>query len=278
MKKVQTLNEEIQKMRRLMSFNINENSHDSLSEENFDKSTKGENTDPLQKECGGTYSGPSEIADKMSVKLNKLIDAKLIELQKQIKVNIIAMGPTNTRLEFGDISLPFKENQQYYKTYNFTESSNIPFASDIPVSLFKEELLNSDECFRMVYDRYDSVKNQIDGGVIKMELVPATERFVDMVGNMSIKMVFVNSSRKLKREIKKMSMSSVVCKNYNNWKNFRPKRKPEINRIIYCYSKWQVGYDILKEKIKSIEFFEGSIFNNQQAFEIPRMKQDLNFQ
>jgi hypothetical protein len=54
--------------------------------------------------------------------------------------------------------------------------------------------------------------------------------------------------------------------------------KPEINRIIYCYSKWQVGYDILKEKIKSIEFFEGSIFNNQQAFEIPRMKQDLNFQ
>ena len=33
--------------------------------------------------------------------------------------------------------------------------------------------------------------------------------------------------------------------------------KPEINRIIYCYSKWQGGYDILKEKIKSIEFFEG---------------------
>jgi hypothetical protein len=215
MKKVQTLNEEIQKMRRLMSFNINENSHDSLSEENFDKSTKGENTDPLQKECGGTYSGPSEIADKMSVKLNKLIDAKLIELQKQIKVNIIAMGPTNTRLEFGDISLPFKENQQYYKTYNFTESSNIPFASDIPVSLFKEELLNSDECFRMVYDRYDSVKNQIDGGVIKMELVPATERFVDMVGNMSIKMVFVNSSRKLKREIKKMSIKLVDKNNIN---------------------------------------------------------------
>jgi len=33
--------------------------------------------------------------------------------------------------------------------------------------------------------------------------------------------------------------------------------KPEINRIIYCYSKWQGGYDILKEKIKAIEFFEG---------------------
>jgi hypothetical protein len=215
MKKVQTLNEEIEKMKRLMSFNINENSHDLLSEENFDNSTKGENTDPLQKECGGTYSGPSEIADKMSVKLNELIDAKLIELQKQIKVNIIAMGPTNTRLEFGDISLPFKENQQYYRTYNFTESSNIPFASDIPVSLFKEELLNSDECFRMVYDRYDSVKNQIDGGVIKMELVPATERFVDMVGNMSIKMVFENSSRKLKREIKKKSIKLVDINNIN---------------------------------------------------------------
>ena len=41
MKKIQTLNEEIQKMRKLMSFNINENSHDSLSEENFKKSTEG---------------------------------------------------------------------------------------------------------------------------------------------------------------------------------------------------------------------------------------------
>jgi len=214
MKKVQTLNEEIQKMRRLMSFNINENSHDSLSEENFDKSTKGENTDPLQKECGGTYSGPSEIADKMSVKLNELIDAKLIELQKQIKVNIIAMGPTNTKLEFGGRSLRFKENQQYYQTYNFTKSSNIPFSSDIPVSLFKEELLNSDECFRMVYDRYDSVKNQIDGGVIKMELAPATKNR-DMVGNVSIKMVFLNSSRKLKREIKKKSIKLVDKNNIN---------------------------------------------------------------
>ena len=150
----------------------------------------------------------------MSVKLNELIDAKLIELQKQIKVNIIDMGPTKTKLEFGDISLPFKENQQYYRTYNFTESSTIPFESDISVSLFKEELLNSDECFRMVYDRYDSVKNQIDGGVIKMEMAPPTKNR-DMVGNIRIKMNFLNSSRKLKREIKKMSIKLVDKNNIN---------------------------------------------------------------
>ena len=57
MKKIQTLNEEIQKMRKLMSFNINENSHDSLSEENFKKSTEGKNIDPEQKECAEMYGG-----------------------------------------------------------------------------------------------------------------------------------------------------------------------------------------------------------------------------
>ena len=134
MKKVQTLNEEIQKMRRLMSFNINENSHDSLSEENFNVSVGGGNTDPKQEECAQTYSGPSEIVNKMTNVLNGMLEAKLVEIQRQVKVKIVATGPTNVYVEMGDITLPLTQDKQFRTLFTFKESINIPFESDISLS------------------------------------------------------------------------------------------------------------------------------------------------
>ena len=52
-----------------------------------------------------------------------------------------------------------------------TEVVGITFATDLPISLFKEELLNSDRCFRLLYDRYDTIKNQINGEKISMKLI-----------------------------------------------------------------------------------------------------------
>ena len=177
MKKVQTLNEEIQKMRRLMSFNINENSHDSLSEENIDKSTKGENTDPLQKECGKTYSGPKRIAYEMNNQINVLLKNKVDYFERQTRVKIdasydnIKKGITPTITFEDNIEASFERENAGTYAFNLS-GSKIEFAEEFPVSSVREELLNSDKCFRMVYDKYDAVKNQIDNAVIQMVLFP----------------------------------------------------------------------------------------------------------
>ena len=177
MKKVQTLNEEIQKMRRLMSFNINENSHDSLSEENFDNSTKGENTDPLQKECGGTYSGPKRIAFVMAERINELLIEKVdyYERLKKIKIDTsyadMENGIKPIILFEDDNPGTFERESVNQYAFDIT-GEKIDFAEDFPVSSVREELLNSDKCFRMVYERYDAIKHQIDNSVIKMELYP----------------------------------------------------------------------------------------------------------
>jgi outer membrane protein OmpA-like peptidoglycan-associated protein len=200
MKKVQTLNEEIQKMRKLMSFNINENSHDSLSEENFNKSTEGDlGSNSVQKPCEQTYSGPSEIVKKMTNALNGMLEAKLEELEKQVKVGVVA---SNGIVEFqiGDQTLSLEQDPKYNQ-YNFASKGGaIEFNSDLPLSLFKEKLLNSDKCFRMVYDKYDSVKNQIDNQKIPMKLVSAG---YGGEGNYGVKMFIEDKSRNLRRSFKK---------------------------------------------------------------------------
>ena len=218
MKKIQTLNEEIQKMRKLMSFNINENSHDSLSEENFKKSTEGKNIDPEQKECAQVYGGPSEVAYKMSNELNRLLEKGLVNIKKQTTVTIVAKGAGELYFEIGDIRLslgldPESERLGYAPLYMFaSKGGNIPFATDLPVSLFKEELLNSDKCFRLLYDRYESIRNQIDGEKISMKLV-TNGQFGE--GKIGVKMFLENSSKQLKKGFKKGTSRFVDFNNAN---------------------------------------------------------------
>ena len=194
MKKVQTLNEEIQKMRKLMSFNINENSHDSLSEENFNKSTEGKNTDPEEGECDRVYGGPPEVSFQMSNQLNDLLEKQLNVIEPQIKVKVVATGPENIFFKIGDVELPLSETSKGLYMFKVTDSY-IPFSTDISVSLVREELLK-DRCFRLLYDRYDSIKNQIDNETIKMRLIPQGSSPI------SFQMMVIGNKRDLKRAIK----------------------------------------------------------------------------
>jgi outer membrane protein OmpA-like peptidoglycan-associated protein len=219
MKKIQTLNEEIQKMRKLMSFNINENSHDSLSEENFKKSTEGKNIDPEQKECAQVYGGPSDVAFKMSQALNILLEKELDKIKQQTKVTIVAKDPSNLYFDIGDIRLsleldPEAEKLGYSPRYMFaaTEVGGITFATDLPISLFKEELLNSDRCFRLLYDRYDTIKNQINGEKISMKLI---SNGYEGEGKFGVNLDIENISRQRKKRFKKGTSRFVDFNNAN---------------------------------------------------------------
>ena len=213
MKKIQTLNEEIQKMRKLMSFNINENSHDSLSEENFKNSTEGKNIDPKQEECAQMYGSPSEVAFKMTDQLNLLLEKGLDNIKKQTKVTIVAKGEGELYFQIGDIQVSLDRDPRSRSLFQFaSKGGEITFATDLPVSLFKEELLNSDNCFRLLYERYDSIKHQIDNEKISMKLV---SNGYEGEGNFGVKMFIENSSRQLKKGFKKGTSRFVDFNNAN---------------------------------------------------------------
>ena len=202
-----------------MSFNINENSHDSLSEENFKNSTEGKNIDPKQEECAQVYGGPSEVAYKMSNELNLLLKKGLDNIKKQTKVTIVAKGAGELYFEIGDKRLsleldPESKRLGYDPIYMFaSKGGNITFATDLPVSLFKEELLNSDKCFRLLYDRYESIRNQIDNEKISMKLVPNGYGGEGIFG---VKMKIEDSKlRQLKKGFKKGTSRFVDFNNAN---------------------------------------------------------------
>lgn len=204
MKKVQNLNEEIQKMRRLMSFSINENSHDSLSEENINKSIKGSKIDPEEQECDRVYGGPPEVAFNMSDQLNILLTNALGKIKEQTKVTIVAKSESELYFQIGDKQISLELDPESaklgYTVFEFASKGGaIPFATDLPVSLFKEELLK-DRCFRLLYDRYDSIKNQIDNEKISMKLVPTG---YEGEGDFGVKMFLANSTKQLKKSFKK---------------------------------------------------------------------------
>jgi hypothetical protein len=185
MKKVQNLNEEIQKMRKLMSFNINENSHDSLSEENIESSIK-EEKDPIVGDCV-QLGGPPEVAHEMENDLNDLLTQKLTEIEKSIPVTVTSeMGnredfPQFTIIKFNDteIKLEFDETNKGYSgyrpTWTYTKGKGgIEISTNIKVSDFKDELLKN-KCYKLLYDRYDSIKNQIDSQLVSVIVVPTEE-------------------------------------------------------------------------------------------------------
>jgi hypothetical protein len=185
MKKVQTLTEEIQKMRKLMSFNINENSHDSLSEENIESSIK-EEKDPIVGDCV-QLGGPPEVAHEMENDLNDLLTQKLTEIEKSIPVTVTSeMGnrediPQFTIIKFNDteIKLEFDETNKGYSgyrpTWTYTKGKGgIEISTNIKVSDFKDELLKN-KCYKLLYDRYDSIKNQIDSQLVSVIVVPTEE-------------------------------------------------------------------------------------------------------
>lgn len=215
MKKVQTLNEEIQKMRRLMSFNINENSHDSLSEQNFVDSTEGDPGGLGQKPCEQTYSGPKQIAYEMNNQINELLKKKVDDFERQTKVSIDASYENLKKgvmpiIIFED-SIPGNFVQEGRGQYAFDISnSKIEFGGEFPVSSVREELLNNDKCFRMVYDRYDAVKHQIDNATIQMTLYPPTGQ-----RNIRVEMIVEGRNRELRRGFKKGTKKLLNKNNLN---------------------------------------------------------------
>jgi hypothetical protein len=172
-------------MRKLMSFNINENSHDSLSEENIESSIK-EEKDPIVGDCV-QLGGPPEVAHEMENDLNDLLTQKLTEIEKSIPVTVTSeMGnredfPQFTIIKFNDteIKLEFDETNKGYSgyrpTWTYTKGKGgIEISTNIKVSDFKDELLKN-KCYKLLYDRYDSIKNQIDSQLVSVIVVPTEE-------------------------------------------------------------------------------------------------------
>lgn len=250
MKKVQNLNEEIQKMRKLMSFNINENSHDSLAEENFSNSTEGKNIDPEEKECDRVYGGPPEVAFNMSNQLNTLLDKELVKIEGQTKVKLVATGPDNIYVEMGDIQLPLKAVSR--GVYKFVVSDRyIPFATNIPVSLVREELLK-DRCFKLLYDRYNSIKNQIDGETIGMKLLPRGSTPI------SITMFVIGNKRNLKKAIKQsVSGAKLVKLEDITLQTFNSKFFFKLNDNLYGEIEASFSVDLTNIQINGAELPDG---------------------
>jgi hypothetical protein len=182
-------------MRRLMSFNINENSHDSLSEENIDNSlSEG------VKQCT-IKGGPPEVVTALQEDINKLLIEKLDEILKNVKVSIGSeIGTIDTKFEdfvnfpqFTTISFPNKkplkllwnEEKNTYDSYDklsgfrptwsLVRYNEINIATPIQISEFKKELLSKNICYKMLYDRFDTIKHQIDTGVVRVVLKPQSE-------------------------------------------------------------------------------------------------------
>jgi len=197
MKKIQTLNEELIKMRKLMSFSINENSHDTLSEKNIESSIK-EEKDPIVEDCV-QFGGPPEVAYAMENDLNDLLTQKLKEIEKSIPVTVSSeMGnrkdyPQFTVIKFNDteIKLEFDETYKGYSgyrpTWTYTKGNGgIEISTNIKVSDFKDELLKN-KCYKLLYDRYDSIKNQIDSQIVSVIVVPTEESPIKYIMSLSEK-------------------------------------------------------------------------------------------
>ena len=155
--------------------------------------------------------------------INKLLLDKVDYLQRQMKVTIdadlenIKMGILPT-ISFGGNFTGDFERGGVQGAYSFnTMDEKIEFAEEFPVSLVREELLNSDKCFRMVYDRYDAIKHQIDNAVIKMELWPHRGKRY-----MQVLMTVEKGDRQLRRGFRKGAYK-LLDKNNLNVNDFNDK-------------------------------------------------------
>ncbi len=223
MKKVQTLNEEIQKMRKLMSFSINENSHDTLSEENIDKSLSED-----VKQCT-IKGGPPEVVTALQEDINNLLKERLSEILKTVKVSIGSKkGSINTRFQefvnypefstinFSDYNLDLLWNEEGFinqmsgrrPTWDLTIPFNKRLVIDTPIQIseFKEELLSKNICYKMLYDRFDTIKNQIDTGVVKV--------VIESVGETPVKFVLQMANDKTNNFIK--NAQSLTLNDFRN--------------------------------------------------------------
>jgi hypothetical protein len=141
------------------------------------------------------------------------LEKGLDNIKKQTKVTIVAKGEGELYFQIGDIQVSLDRDPRSRSLFQFaSKGGEITFATDLPVSLFKEELLNSDNCFRLLYERYDSIKNQIDNEKISMKLV---SNGYEGEGNFGVKMFIENSSRQLKKGFRKGTSRFVDFNNAN---------------------------------------------------------------
>ena len=227
MKKVQSLREEINMMKKLMSFNISQNSHDLLSEENIKSSIK-EEKDSIVEDCG-VFGGPPEVAYAMENDLNDLLTAKLSEIEKSIPVKVTSEKgngvdyPQFTVLNFNntEIKLPYDEKNKGYSgwrpTWTYVQrSGGIEISTEIKVSDYKEELFKN-KCYKLLYDRYDSIKNQLDSQIVSVVIVPTEESPIKYIMSLSEKdkKSFVNGD-KITLNSFKSPFTTLLAKNGKN--------------------------------------------------------------
>ena len=243
-KSPQNINEELNKMRRLMSFSINENSHDSLAEENFNKSTEGKNSDPEGEECDRVYGGPPETAFQMSNELNILLEKEFNRIEGETKIKLVATNPDNIYFEMGGVKLSLTQNSSGFFMFEI-RNQYIPFATNISVSLVREELLK-DRCFKLLYDRYDSIKNQIDNEIIKMRLTPQGAQPI------RITMMMVGDKRKLKKAMRKSGGKLLSPENISLL-SFNQKFFIKLNEKLYAEIESSFGINLTKIQINGAE-------------------------
>ena len=160
------LNEELMKMRKLMDFDISENSHDVLSESNVEKSI-------LSEEHGGNFNkkekfktdieligqdvsyfkdnciSPKETAFKLQNKLNDLLETMLGNVEKQIKIKLGDKGVSISGSEY----IPWKNRVR------FTLPTPIKLSTTLN-TLFSDEEMG--ECFKILYNNFPVISNQLN--------------------------------------------------------------------------------------------------------------------
>jgi len=98
-KSPQNINEEVNKMRRLMNFDISQNSHDVLSESNIEKSVLSEQT------TGSTESSLGNSMSRVKIDSGVEIGEEYIGDYKKVKLEI-----TGPKKEVGDILRKLRVN------------------------------------------------------------------------------------------------------------------------------------------------------------------------
>ena len=171
-KSPQNINEELNKMRRLMNFDISQNSHDVLSESNIEKSVLSEQKDKINYE---SCLSPKETAFKLQNKLNNLLVDKLKEIKEKIPIGF--KGDFRKNLSNSKIFLIFPDGNNielnwdsYWRSF---KRDNLTGVLGTPIGLYSlTETLFGDkemgECFKRLYDNFPVISNQLNSDKLQL--------------------------------------------------------------------------------------------------------------
>jgi hypothetical protein len=163
------LNEELMKMRKLMDFDISENSHDVLSENFVKKSLLSEQED--YEAC----ISPKETADNLQVKLNNLLVTKLKEVKEKIPISFRGSFPPGKYNQDSKIILIFPGNEipltwdgeGKWKEGGLSGELDTPISlSSLTETMFSDEKMG--ECYKKLYDNFPVISDQLNSDKLQL--------------------------------------------------------------------------------------------------------------